>query len=209
MPVRLNFRNVLVADTGEVSAPLTVRLVGNGKTPVMLAQNSPTMAGDNPSDFQIVPGSSTCGGKALNCSMKITFQPTALGSRHAMLRFDDDASNSPQMVTLSGSGIPVKLIMPKAVAFGSVPLGSTISKDLILTNGSDVSVTVANVASSNAGNFPIEQNQCATIAPHSSCQLSVGFHPTMIGPAPSAQLAITDDAAHSPQIVRLLGTGSH
>ncbi|HLI78472.1 MAG TPA: choice-of-anchor D domain-containing protein [Candidatus Binataceae bacterium] len=208
-PLRLNFRNVVVADAGAVSAPLTIRLVSRGKTPVMFAQNSPTMAGANPTDFQIAPGSSTCSGSVLNCSIEITFQPTALGSRTAVLRFDDDASNSPQMVTLSGNGSPVKLIMPKAVAFGRVPAGSAISKDIALTNNSDVSVTVTNIASSNPENFPIEQNECATIAPHGSCQLSLGFHPAMIGPIPPAKLEITDDAAHSPQIVRLVGTGSH
>ena len=208
-PLRLNFRNVLVADAGEMSAPLTIRLVGRGKAPVMFAHNSATMVGANPTDFQIVPGSNTCSGSALNCSIKITFQPTGLGSRTAVLRFDDDASNSPQMVRLSGNGIPVKLIIPKAVAFGMVSAGSTISKEVTLTNDSDVSVTVTNVAPSNPENFPLEQNECATIAPHSSCQLSVGFHPTMIGPMPPAKLEITDDAAQSPQIVRLIGTGSH
>jgi len=207
-PRGLNFHNLPFADTGKISAPLTIKLTGRGKTPVMFAQNSSTLLGANRTDFQVVAGSNACSGSVLNCSIKITFEPTALGSRTAVLRFDDDASNSPQMVTLTGNGSEVKLVVPKALTFGRVPIGSTISKDITLINNSDVAVTVSNLAPSNPENFPIEQNKCATIAPHNSCQISLGFHPTMIGPIPPAKLKITDDAAQSPQTVRLLGTGS-
>jgi hypothetical protein len=206
-PPRANFRNMPFADTGKISAPLTIKLLGRGKTPVLFAENSPALVGANPTDFQIVPGTNTCTGSVLTCSLKIIFEPTSVGSRTAVLRFDDDASNSPQIVTLMGNGSQVKLIAPKALTFGRVPTGSTISKNISLTNNNDVAVTVTNVTSSNPQTFPIEQNQCATIVPHSACQISLGFHPTTIGAAAPAELEITDDAAQSPQIVHLRGAG--
>jgi ASPM-SPD-2-Hydin domain-containing protein len=203
----LNFHNLPFADSGKISAPLTLRLSGRGKTPVMFAQNSPTMVGADPQDFQIVSGSNKCNGSVLNCSVEIDFQPTAIGSRTAFLRFDDNASNSPQMVSLVGNGSQVKLLVPKAISFGRVPVGSATSKNITLQNNNDVAVTVTDVTSSDTEHFMV-QNQCKPIAPHSSCQISLECHPTMDGPIPPAQLTITDDAQGSPQIVRLLGTGS-
>jgi hypothetical protein len=207
-PQSPNFHNLPFADTGKMSEPITIKLSGHGKTPVMFAQNSPTLIGANPTDFQIVPGSNTCAGSVLNCSIKITFQPTALGSRTAALRFDDNASNSPQTVTLLGSGSQVKLIVPKAVTLGRVPVGSTVSKKVTLRNSNDVAVTVTDAITSDPEHFVVEQNQCAIISAHNSCQLLVGFHPSTIGPSPPAELMISDDAAQSPQTIRLLGTGS-
>ena len=52
----------------------------------------------------------TCGSlvpAGLNCTVSITFQPTASGVRVASLSLTDDAGNSPQVVALSGSGSPV------------------------------------------------------------------------------------------------------
>ena len=49
---------------------------------------------------------------------------------------------------------------------------------------------------------------CATsVAPGSSCQISVNFTPTATGPA-SSQISITDNASGSPHTVALSGTGT-
>jgi hypothetical protein len=67
-----------------------------------------SITGTNSSEFTVA--SSTCGAPpaTLNsggsCSISVTFRPTATGTQTASLRLSDNASNSPQSVSLSGSG---------------------------------------------------------------------------------------------------------
>ena len=51
----------------------------------------------------------TCGtglGAGASCTVTLAFKPTATGTRVALLSATDAASNSPQTVTLSGTGNP-------------------------------------------------------------------------------------------------------
>jgi hypothetical protein len=50
---------------------------------------------------------STCGTRLAalgTCTISITFKPTATGKLAGSLTLEDDATNSPQLVTLSGKG---------------------------------------------------------------------------------------------------------
>jgi hypothetical protein len=50
----------------------------------------------------------TCGtslAAGASCTISVTFTPTATGSRTGTLTVSDDASNSPQSVSLTGAGI--------------------------------------------------------------------------------------------------------
>jgi hypothetical protein len=50
----------------------------------------------------------TCGSSVatgVNCTISVTFAPSAPGSRSASVSVTDNASNSPQTVTLSGTGV--------------------------------------------------------------------------------------------------------
>jgi hypothetical protein len=51
--------------------------------------------------------SNTCGASlaaGARCTVGVTFSPTAVGSANGTLTFTDDAGNSPQTVSLSGTG---------------------------------------------------------------------------------------------------------
>ena len=51
----------------------------------------------------------TCGASlpaAGSCSVSVTFTPALAGARTASLTLADDASNTPQSITLTGNGIP-------------------------------------------------------------------------------------------------------
>ena len=72
-------------------------------TKKLLTISSITVAGDFAST------SDTCNGNlspGQQCAITITFQPTALGIRTAILSVNDDANNTPQKVKLTGSGSP-------------------------------------------------------------------------------------------------------
>ncbi len=86
---------------GETSSGLTVILKNSGDadlTGITLA-----LAGANADDFK---ESHTCGATlapGATCSITITFAPTAKGDRSANLTITDNASGSPQSVTLKGT----------------------------------------------------------------------------------------------------------
>ncbi|HTC76685.1 MAG TPA: choice-of-anchor D domain-containing protein [Edaphobacter sp.] len=91
---------------GIQAAAQTVTLTNNGGVP-LLVQNIGIVG-----DFVIVPGSNTCGSTvAVNsaCTMQIAFAPTMGGPRAGSLTVTDNAPNSPQTLTLTGSGVDFAL----------------------------------------------------------------------------------------------------
>jgi hypothetical protein len=66
-----------------------------------------TLTGADASDFAIVPTSNVCGTTLpaeSSCFIDVTFTPQAAGSRTATLSVNDNATNSPQTVSLTGTG---------------------------------------------------------------------------------------------------------
>jgi hypothetical protein len=102
------FSTVTFPATGVgIQAPAqTVTLTNNGGVPLLL-QNIGTTG-----DFVIVPGSNNCGNTvavSAVCTMQIAFAPTAGGPRAGLLTVTDNAGNSPQTLTLTGSGVDFAL----------------------------------------------------------------------------------------------------
>ena len=99
-PSSLAFASTTV---GSSSAGQTVTL-SNGLSSAITISNI-ALAGTNAGDFSIA--SKTCGtslAASTNCTASIVFKPTATGTRTATLSFTDSATNSPQNVSLSGTG---------------------------------------------------------------------------------------------------------
>jgi hypothetical protein len=87
---------------GTTSFPLTVILTNPGDT--TLSISSITIAGTNKQDFT---QQNSCGAPVLakaQCAISVTFAPTAAGNRTASVTITDNASNSPQTVSLAGTG---------------------------------------------------------------------------------------------------------
>jgi len=87
-----------------VSAVQTVTLTNMGT--VTLSITGMPQGGSNPGDFQV---SNNCGASVpagTDCTIKITFAPTAVGARVAGVNVVGNASNSPQNIAVSGVGAP-------------------------------------------------------------------------------------------------------
>jgi len=89
--------------TTSVSQPITLTNTGS----FVLSISSIVLGGTNPSDFF---QSNTCPiagnlGISSSCVITVTFTPTAIGSRTATITLTDSASDSPQTITLNGTGI--------------------------------------------------------------------------------------------------------
>jgi archaellum component FlaF (FlaF/FlaG flagellin family) len=85
------------------STPKVVTITNKGSGTMNLWQIA--ILGTNAGDFS---KTTTCGatlGAGLNCTVSVTFKPTATGARTASLLFSDDGGASPQSVPLSGTGI--------------------------------------------------------------------------------------------------------
>ena len=167
------------------------------------------ITGANASDFALNYNPCIALNGDTTCNIQISFNPSAAGVRTATLSLTDNASGSPQTVTLVGVGQPSTkgLAVPSALAFPSINVGSYSSQNLNLQNTGTITVTVSNVAISgaNASDFTVF-NACPSIGAGSTCSLQVAFVPTAAG-LRLANLTITDNATGSPQRVSLTGVG--
>jgi hypothetical protein len=152
----------------------------------------------------------TCGATlavGASCTVSVTFTPTQPGTRSGMLSVTDDASGSPQTVTLSGTGLaPLAALNPSSLTFASTLVGSSASaQSVMLTNNGTSTLNISGVAAT--GDFS-ETNSCGTsLAAGASCAISVVFTPTQGGTRVGG-LSVADDAAGSPQIISLSGLGT-
>jgi hypothetical protein len=120
----------------------------------------------------------------------------------------DNAAGSPQKITLAGTGSTAKL-SPLALAFGSVATNTTTAaKTVTLTNEGTAAITISGIAiiGTNPGDFTQTHTCGSSLAASASCTIKVTFTPAAVG-SRTASLAVTDNAAGSPQRVTLAGTG--
>ncbi len=197
-PTSLSFQPQLV---GSTSAPQNVSLTNIGTDTLMITSISTT------GDFA---QTSNCGSSlaaGASCSITVTFSPTAAGTRTGTLLVADNASGSPQSVTLSGSGAyPVVGLSSTQMTFASQQMNTFSSpQSIVLSNTGAVPLTISNI--STAGDFS-QTNNCGTVvAAGASCTLSVTYGPTIVGTS-NGTLSITDNAGNSPQTVSLTGSGT-
>ena len=104
VPANLDFPSRFVNTTSP--APENIVLTNTGAS--TLTVSSLTFTGGNPTDFALSP-TSPCGtsvAAAGTCTIGVTFTPSAAGARTANLSIADSSTDSPQIVALSGTGIP-------------------------------------------------------------------------------------------------------
>lgn len=135
-----------------------------------------------------------------NCAF---WTPTlAGGSTPIRMAAPDNTKDVPALV-LSGA-VASPSVAPVS-GFGGVTLGQNTSQTVTLhNNGAGILLINAVTAT---GDFSISSNNCQTsLAANSSCQLSVVFTPTALGPR-TGTLSFSDWASSSPQQVSLSGAG--
>jgi hypothetical protein len=154
---------------------------------------------------------------AANCTISVTFTPTAVGASAGMVSVADSAANTPQTITLNGTGqngVPVDVVTPNPLTFTPQPVGvpsaalpvtvsnATGTGPLVITgitfggtNGSDFSQT------NTCGTLP------ATVAVGATCTINVVFNPTSGTPAArTATLTLADNATNSS--INITGTAT-
>jgi hypothetical protein len=146
------------------------------------------------------------------CLIFVVFSPTATGVRSGTLTITDSDPSSPQIVTLTGIGIPAATggsgsvsVSPAALNFGNQLVGSTSgSQSATITNAIQVSVTLSiNKAS---GDFAENNNCPATLTAGATCTITITFAPTAVG-GRTGSVAIMDSGSPSSLSISLAGTG--
>jgi hypothetical protein len=189
-----------------------VATLQNGSAATITISNI-AVSGTNAADFVI--SSRTCGGtlaSGASCTVTITFSPKAAGARTASLQFTDGVANSPQVVSLSGTGSSggsgTASASPTSLSWNSVAVGQTGGPKVItLTNSGSSALAISSitVGGTNASDFLISTKTCGTsLAAGASCTATILFRPTVAG-SRSANVAFTDGASNSPQMVALSG----
>ena len=143
-----------------------------------------------------------------SATITVTFKPTTARPVKGSLSFVvKDVPNS-ATVPLAGAGstAPQLAILPPALNFGTVVLGSRLTKTATLSAGSsDVSVTSASWSgqgySLSGLNFPV------TVPAGKSVSFTVTFTPQAAAVA-SGGISFVSNAANSPSIENLTGAGS-
>jgi len=198
-PSSLVFATQLV---GTTSAEQTATLTNTGDQAVSIFAISITGPFN---ETNACPPSLGIGG---SCQIQIQFQPSAAGTATGILSISDNATGSPQTLSLRGTGTVIQL-SPVSVNFGDQTVGtSSSSAPITVTNVGASSVTISSIGFSGADpqDFLQTDNCGKSIAGHGSCTVNVTFKPTATG-LRSAMLDVNDNGGGSPQTVALEGNG--
>jgi hypothetical protein len=182
-----------------------------------LTITSIAITGANSGDFaqtSTCPVSPTTLAAGSNCAISVTFKPTATGARNASVTITDNAANSPQSVTLSGTGAApiVSLGGTVSLNFGNQLVGTTSAAQTItLSNTGTAALTITSIAITGTNSSDFAQTSTCPVSPTTlaagaNCAINVTFKPTAVGNR-TGSVSFTDSAAGSPQSVALTGTG--
>ena len=164
------------------SSTLTITVTNTGSNPAQITGASAA------SPFAIATNTCPAAPQTLavnaTCTLGVTFTPPGTAAYSGALTFTGNFSNSPASVPLSGQGAPPAnaTLTPSVLAFTDTAQGSTsAAQNITVTSTGGVPVTLG-AASVTAG-YTVS-NCPASLAPGSTCTLSVLFHPTTTGPQP-------------------------
>ena len=175
-PTSLSFGNQPLNTT---SAAQNITLSNTGNATLTISAVSIT--GTNPGDFAQTKTCGTTLAAGANCTISVTFKPTSATARSASVSVTDNASGSPQAVSLTGTGTsPAAQLSPTSLVFGVQLLNTTSSSRAVtLSNpgNSTLSITSITFTGTNAADFTRTTTCGATLAAGANCSISVTFRP--------------------------------
>jgi hypothetical protein len=158
----------------------------------------------------------TCGttlAAGSTCTIAVTFNPQSVGSLPGTLTVTDNAANSPQTASLSGTGTapaaPIASLTPATLTFASTAGTASAAQKATLSNTGNAALSISGITLTGANPSDFSQtNTCGTsLAAGSSCTISITFTPASAASF-TASLSVADNAGGSPQTASLSGTGS-
>ncbi len=144
-----------------------------------------------------------------SCTVNVTFTPTEVGVRTGTVSFTDNAPQSPQVVSLAGTGETGGQLVagPSSIAFGNVTIGQIGSQSVTITNTCGQSISVTSVSTSGAGVEVSSISTPFTLAPNQSSTFTVTFSPSSSGSA-SGAIYLANNSATGSLTIPTTGTGT-
>jgi|SRR5208337_2886700 len=198
-PCKYAFGKVLVGDSSSFSFQLT----NTGKKTLRITskseQGSAFSFGNFPVPVKIKPGASV--------QLPVIFTPTAKGHTHGIVTLASNDPDSPLNMPVSGIGVAnAQLgVSPATLNFGNVTVGSSASLQATLT-ASNAAVTISSDQSTSSEFAILGLNLPVTIPAGQGLPVTIQFTPNASGTA-SGQAEFVSNAADSPTVERLTGTG--
>ncbi|WP_263356052.1 choice-of-anchor D domain-containing protein [Acidicapsa ligni] len=173
--------------------------------------SSIVLGGTNPADFVELSSCGTSLAASATCNIYIAFKPVAAAAYSATVSVTDNATGSPQKITLTGTGTaaPSVTLSTKSLAFASTTHGTTSAAQTVtLKNAGTATVNLNSITLSgtNATSYELLDTCGPTLAGGASCMVYVAFKPATTGTL-TATLSVADNGSASPQAVSLTGTG--
>lgn len=200
---------------GQTSPAQSVTLTNTGSA--ALSINSIAIGGANSADFSESNNCNVSLSPQASCNLSVQFIPSAAGTNTATINIADNASSSPQTITLSGTSpaAPAVSFNPTSLTFPATGVGSISSaQSLTLTNTGSATLNITSIVPDGA--FTQNSGCGTTLAVGASCTIAVTFSPPCTGTdtfvpgnptAYSGSITITDNAAGASQSVELMGSG--
>ena len=197
-PATLTFANTLVGSSAATQS-VSVKNTGSGD----LSITGITITGTNASSYSETHTCTATLAAGDTCAVTVTFKPTTTGTLTASVNIADNASGSPQTVSLTGTGsTPTAVISltPTSLTFASTLVGQSATTQAVsVKNTGTAALTISGISitGTNASSFS-ETNTCgAGLAINATCSITVGFKPTAAGSSLSASVSIAGNVAGS------------
>jgi uncharacterized repeat protein (TIGR01451 family) len=178
-----------------ICPPKTVTVENTGSGPLTISSISLTMATSPPTPVGTFIESDTCSGAGStvaagsNCVITVTFLPPAVNSYAGTLTITDNATGSPHIVSLTGTGLP-----PCA-------LGSSSSINQVLRTTASTNFTIND-------STPSCHDSTVTMACVNNAPATCVFSPAAMAPGGSTSLTVTNLAALSTDNLYFTVTGT-
>ena len=195
-PANLTFNNQAA---GTTSAPQQVTFTNTGSLPLSITNL--TISNGWTQRNNCLP---SVAAKA-SCTVTVSFRPVSSGPVNGALTFTEYAADSPQSVTLSGTGVaPVVKLSSTSLTFSGQSVSTTsATQSVTLTNTGNGTLT--NLMVTASGDFAQTNNCGGSVDAFGSCTINVTFTPTSNGKRVGL-LTLNDNASDSPQTINLKGS---
>jgi hypothetical protein len=183
------------------SVSYSIQLSNTGTTTLRVTSKSVTGSefsfGTFPVPVRIKAGASV--------ELPMIFTPTAAGHTSGVITLVSTAENPTLCIDLAGTGAYPLAVTPATLSFGNVTVGSSASLQATLT-ASNAAVTISSDGSTSSEFAILGLTLPVTIAAGQSLAATIQFTPSAAGAA-TGQAAFTSNAANSPTVEQLTGTG--
>jgi large repetitive protein len=199
-PTSLAFGNINVGNNNTKSVTVTNSGTGNVSISGITTTGAGMSANGIATPMTLTAGQSTV--------LSVVFAPTAVGAVNGTVSVASNASNTPGVITVTGTGVQPQLsASPSTLNFGSVAVGANGTQTITLSNTGGAAVSISQAVISGTGYTMSGLTIPTSLAAGTSVSFSVQFTPQAAGSV-SGSVTVTSNTPNSPTMIALNGTGT-